>query len=407
MFTRTTWRAYDAEPAPAIGVEVMNFQGYRRPNGSIGIRNHTLILPTVICASETASRIAARVKGTVTFIHQHGCAQIGRDMEQTFKTLAGVGCNPNVAAVLIVGLGCETMGAEKIFKLIERERKPTEMLNIQDEHGTRKTVEKGVAIARRMVKTATRMKRKPCDTSGLVVGLECGGSDVTSGIAANPALGVASDMIIREGGTTILSETTELIGAEHIVAKRAVSPRVEERIYEIVKRMEERIKAIGVDFMGAQPSPGNIRGGLTTIEEKSLGCIYKAGTAQISEVLEYGEKPREKGLVIMDTPGQDIESMTGMIAGGAQLIAFTTGQGTPVGSAIAPVIKITGNPRTYRNMKENIDINAGTIIEGKETIDQVGKRIFNEVFEVASGKRTKAERLGYFEFAINRIGPTL
>jgi len=385
----------------------LNFQGYRRPNGSVGIRNHTLILPTVICSSETALRIAAQVKGTVTFTHQHGCEQIGRDMEQTFKTLAGIGCNPNVAAVLIIGLGCETIGAEKILKVIERERKPTEMLNIQDEHGTRKTIDKGVAIAKRMTKTAIRMKREPCDVSELVVGLECGGSDVTSGIAANPALGVASDMIIREGGTTILSETTELIGAEHIIAKRAATPRVEERIYKIVKRMEERIKAMGVDFIGAQPSPGNIKGGLTTIEEKSLGCIYKAGTAKIREVLEYGEKPSEKGLVIMDTPGHDVESMTGMIAGGAQLIAFTTGQGTPVGSAIAPVIKITGNPRTYRTMKENIDINAGTVIEGKETIEQVGKRIFNEILGVASGKQTKAERLGYHEFAINRIGPTL
>jgi len=214
-------------------------------------------------------------------------------------------------------------------------------------------------------------------------------------------------MIIREGGTTILSETTELIGAEHIIAKRASTPHVRDRIYEIVKRTEERIKAMGVDLIGGQPSPGNIKGGLTTIEEKSLGCIFKAGTAQIKEVLEYGDKSREKGLVIMDTPGHDVESITGMIAGGAQLIAFTTGQGTPVGSAIAPVIKITGNPRTYRTMRENIDVNAGTIIDGEEMIEQVGKRIFNEIIRVASGKRTKAESLGYHEFAINRIGPTL
>jgi len=385
----------------------LNFQGYKRPEGPVGIRNHTLILPTVICASETASRIAARVKGTVTFTHQHGCAQIGRDMEQTLRTLAGVGCNPNVAATLIIGLGCEAIGAQKILKVIEREGKPAEMLNIQDEHGTRRTIERGVAIAKRMAKTATKMKRAPCGVNELVVGLECGGSDVTSGIAANPALGAASDMIVRECGTTILSETTELIGAEHIVARRAATPHVRERIYEIVNRMERRVKAMGVDFIGGQPSPGNIKGGLTTIEEKSLGCIHKAGTAQIREVLEYGEKPREKGLVIMDTPGHDLESITGMIAGGAQLIAFTTGQGTPVGSAIAPVIKITGNPRTYRNMKENIDINAGTIIDGKETIEQVGKRILNEILRVASGKQTKAESLGYHEFAINRIGPTL
>jgi len=328
-------------------------------------------------------------------------------MEQTFKTLAGIGRNPNVTATLIIGLGCETIGAEKILKAIEREGKPTEMLNIQDEHGTRRTIKKGVAIAKRMAKTTIRMKREPCNVSELVVGLECGGSDVTSGIAANPALGAASDMVIKEGGTTILSETTELIGAEHIIAKRASTPHVEERIYEIVKRMEQKIKATCADFISGQPTPGNMKGGLTTIEEKSLGCIFKAGTAQIKEVLEYGEKPSEKGLVIMDTPGHDVESITGMIAGGAQLIAFTTGQGTPVGSAVAPVIKITGNPRTYRTMRENIDVNAGTIIDGKETIEQVGKRIFNEIIKVASGKRTKAESFGYHEFAINRIGPTL
>ena len=239
------------------------------------------------------------------------------------------------------------------------------------------------------------------------MGLECGASDATSGIAANPALGVASDMIIKEGGTSILSETTELIGAEHLIANRSKNPHVKKRIYEIVGRMHKKIETMGVDFLGGQPTPGNARGGLTTIEEKSLGCIYKAGSTQIQEVLEYGEKPRKKGLVIMDTPGHDVESITGMIAGGAQLIAFTTGLGTPVGSAIAPVIKITGNPRTYVTMKENIDIDAGTIIEGKETIECVGNRIYYEIARIASGKRTKAENLGCHEFAINRIGPSL
>jgi altronate dehydratase large subunit len=195
-------------------------------------------------------------------------------------------------------------------------------------------------------------------------------------------------MIIKQGGTTILSETTELIGAEHLVAKRSATPHVKKRIYEIVRRMQKKIETMGVDSIGGQPTPGNLRGGITTIEEKSLGCVHKAGNAQIQEVLEYGEKPRK-------------------IAGGAQLIAFTTGLGTPVGSAIAPVLKITGNPRTYRTMKEDMDINAGTIIEGKETIECVGIKIYDEIIRVASGKRTKAERHGYHEFAINRIGPSL
>lgn len=385
----------------------MRFSGYRRPNGPVGIRNHVLVLPTVICSSETAARISARVKGTVTFSHQHGCAQIGRDMEQTSRILAGIGCNPNVAGALVIGLGCETIGTEKILRAIELEGRHAEMLNIQDEHGTSKTIEKGVAIAKRMVREVAKKKREAFDVSELIVGLECGGSDVTSGISANPALGIASDIIIRRGGTTILSETTEMIGAEHILAKRASSRRVQRRIYEIISRMEKRIKATGADFIGGQPTPGNIRGGLTTIEEKSLGCIYKAGRAPIREVLEYGERPTKKGLVIMDTPGQDVESITGMISGGAQLIAFTTGLGTPVGCSIAPVIKITGNPRTFETMKENIDINAGAIIEGKKTVEQIGKKIFDEVMRVATGKQTKAEKLGYHEFAVTRIGPTL
>ncbi len=386
---------------------ILDFQAYRRPNGTIGVRNHTLIIPTVACSSETAARIAARARGTVTFSHQHGCTQIGEDIEQTFRTISGIGCHPNVAAALIIGLGCETLDAEKLQGEIERTGKPTEMLIIQEEHGTKRTIEKGVAIAKKLRKSTLRMKKEPCQISELIVGLECGGSDATSGISANPALGVASDIIIRKGGTTILSETTELIGAEHIMARRAATPLISDKIYEIVSKTEQRIKTMKVDFIGGQPTPGNIRGGLTTIEEKSLGCICKAGTAQVQEVLEYAQKPSKKGLVIMDTPGHDVESITGMVAGGAHLIGFTTGQGTPVGSVVAPVIKITGNPRTFKMMKDDIDINAGTIIEGKESIEQVGKRIFNEITRVALGKETKAEISGFHEFAVNRIGPTL
>ena len=382
-------------------------KGYRRPDGTIGIRNHVLILPTTVCASETASRISSLVKGTISVNHQHGCAQIGQDLERTFRTLAGLGCNPNVASTLVIGLGCETVSAEKIAHQIKQQQKPVEMLNIQDEHGTIQTVKKGATIAKRMMKLAAKMKREPFSVDKLIIGLECGGSDVTSGIAANPALGFASDAIVRKGGTTILSETTELIGAEHILAKRASSKHVERRLYEIITRMEKRISTAGVDFIGAQPTPGNMRGGLTTIEEKSLGCIYKAGTTTIQQVLEYAERPRMKGLVVMDTPGQDVESITGMIAGGAQLIAFTTGQGTPVGSSIAPVIKITGNPRTYKTMSRHIDISAAGIIEGKDSVDTIGTKIYDEVIRVVNGKLTKAEQLGHREFAVARIGITL
>ncbi len=385
----------------------MDFQGYKRPNGTVGIRNHTLIIPTVACSCETAARIAAGAHGTVTFSHQHGCAQIGDDIEQTFRTIAGIGSHPNVGAALIISLGCETLDAKMLQGEIERAGKPTEMLIIQEEHGTKRAIEKGVAIAKKLRKALSRMKREPCKMSELIVGLECGGSDATSGISANPALGVASDIIVRKCGTTILSETTELIGAEHIMARRAATPLIADKIYEIVSKTEKRIKTMQVDFIGGQPTPGNIRGGLTTIEEKSLGCICKAGTAKVQEVLEYAQKPSKKGLVIMDTPGHDVESITGMVAGGAHLIGFTTGQGTPVGSVIAPVIKITGNPRTYAMMKDDIDINAGTIIRGKESVEQVGERIFNEIMKVTMGKETKAEISGFHEFGVSRIGPTL
>jgi altronate dehydratase large subunit len=243
--------------------------------------------------------------------------------------------------------------------------------------------------------------------SDLVLGLECGGSDPTSGIASNPVVGVASDMLLAEGGRSILSETTELIGAEHILARRARNEDVAQRLYEIVARTESRAVEAGADLRGSQPTPGNIAGGLTTIEEKSLGCIYKAGSAPVEDVLEYAESvPRGGGMYVMDTPGQDIDSITGMVAGGAQLVVFTTGRGTPTGNPIAPVIKVTGNTRTYEKMLDNIDLNAGRVIDDSVSVEQVGRELFAEILDVANGKLTKAESLGHHEFGIFRVGFT-
>ncbi len=385
-----------------------HLKGFRRPDGKWGIRNHLLILPTSVCSSETAMKIAQQIPGSVALPHQHGCCHMGEDYKQTLRTLIGMAKNPNVGATLIVGLGCEGIQPADVYQQVKAAGKPTEMLIIQEHGGTLGTIQEGVRIAARMARDLSILERESFPASALILGLECGGSDPTSGIAGNPALGAASDILIGHGGTSILSETTELIGAEHILARRAVNEKVAAEIYRIVEQTERRAVEMGTDIRGTQPTPGNIEGGLTTIEEKSLGCIYKAGSAPVQGVLEYGEEVPEgaRGMFVMDTPGQDIDSITGMLAGGAQIIVFTTGRGTPTGSPIAPVIKLTGNSETYAKMEDNIDINAGRIIDDHEPIESVGKDIFREIVEVSNGKLTKAESLGHNEFGIFRIGWT-
>ncbi len=384
----------------------MNFLGYRRPDGKVGVRNHVIILPSVACSSEVANTIARKVKGVISIPHPHGCAQLPFDAEQTSRTLIGVGKNPNVAAVLVIGLGCEVVEAPSIASKIAESGKPVKVLVIQDAGGTLKTIREGMRVVREMVSHASRLKREKVKLDSLILGVECGGSDACSGISANPALGVTSDLLVEQGGTVILSETTESIGAEHILARRAINRKVRRKILEIVKRTEMRALQLGLDIGRANPAPGNYAGGITTLEEKSLGCITKAGTSKIMEVLEYAEPPTQKGLVLMDTPGHDAESVTGLIAGGTQVIAFTTGRGNPMGSPIAPVIKIATNSHVFTRMRENIDINAGEIITGRETVQHMGDKIFREVIRVASGKLTQSEILGHREFAINRIGPS-
>ena len=241
----------------------------------------------------------------------------------------------------------------------------------------------------------------------MILGTECGGSDACSGISANPALGKASDLLIEDGGTVILAETTELIGAEHIVAARAVTPAVADRCYEVIARCEKQATDMGVDMRGGQPTPGNIEGGLSSIEEKSLGCVYKAGTKPLQDVIDYAMPVTKRGLVWMDTPGQDIEQLTGMVAGGCQIVVFTTGRGTCCGSPIVPTIKVATNSELFRHMNDNIDLDAGPIVAGAATVDQIGQVIYDEMLAVASGKLCKAEILGFNDFAIHRIGPTM
>ena len=374
------------------------FYGYGRPDGSVGVRNHLLVLAPMDCSIEPARKIAAEVEGAVAVTQHHGC----RNDPMVANALIGSGRNPNVAGVLLVGLGCESITCEIVAEGIRPTGKPVESLVIQEEGGTLKTHEKGVRILRGMAREVAELEREPFPLSELTLAVECGGSDATSGLAANPAVGVAADMLIDEGGTVMFGETQEMTGTEHVLAKRAVSEKVARDIYVMIERQEARMRGMGID--SRYMSKGNVDGGLTTIEEKSLGAIRKGGTRPIQGVLrndrEALDVPSRPGLWLQDGTGWDVPSVTHMVAAGAQVVAFTSGRGSTTGHAIAPVLKVTGNPVTYENLVDNIDVNAGTILDGSESLRSVGERIFDAVVETASGRLTKAEALGYREFIV-------
>ena len=373
----------------------MEFMGFQRENGEIGVRNYVAVIPTVGCANEVVEAIADRVPGSKPLLHHQGCCMIQSDIEVMERTLIGLGSNPNVAAVVLVGLGCESVSIDKVGDGIAETGKPVESVVIQDIGGFSKAVEKGVEAAKKGVEHAKRFKRQSFDLSNLTVGIKCGSSDATSGIVSNPAVGLVIDRLIDEGGTAIFGEVTEMIGAEHVLARRAKTPEVAEQILKVVHEVEEKIKSLGVDIRGSNPTPGNIRGGLSTIEEKSLGAIVKGGSKPIQGVLDYGEKPKGKGLYIMVSPGREIEFLTGPIAGGAQLMIFTTGRGAPQGYPIAPVIKVCGNPRTSEKLPEHIDVDVSDVITRNKTLEEAAEKIFEKLVKVASGEKTKAEIIGY------------
>lgn len=380
------------------------FMGYKRPDGRVGIRNNVLILPASVCASDTTRIISDQVKGTVTFNNQLGCSQVEKDLQYTMDVMSGFAANPNIYGTIIVSLGCENAQMHLVKAEIEkRTNKPVKGLIIQEEGGTLRTIEKAVRLANEMVQEASLLVREECDLSEIVIGTECGGSDPTSGLASNPLVGNLSDKIVELGGTMVLSETTEFIGAEHILARRAKNEDVKNRLIDIIRRYEKAIyDASGEEIREGNPSPGNKVGGLTTLEEKSLGCIHKGGTSIINEVYDYAKDVKEKGLVVMDTPGNDPSSVAGMIAGGCQIVLFTTGRGTPTGNPIAPVFKITGNKNTYEIMKDNLDFNASPLIHENKDMDEMTEELFEEVLKIINGKGTKAELLGYKEMAIMR-----
>lgn len=387
--------------------DTIKFMGFNRPDGKAGTRNHILVIPSVGCSQNAAREIAHGLKGVVYLPNILGCGQMGDDSILVKKTLVGFGTNPNVFAVLIVGNGCETLAPQELADGITSHGKRVEVITIQDVGGTKKTISLGRKIVKDMLENAVKLKREPISLSKIILGTECGGSDYSSGLASNPAVGVACDLLVAEGGTVILSETPELIGAEHIFARRARTPEIERQVLDAVTWWENRAIAAGQDIRDGNPSPGNIAGGITTLEEKSLGCIYKAGTSPLEEALTYASHPTKSGLVYMDTPAHDIEQLTGMVAGGAQIVLFTTGRGTPCGSPIAPVIKITANRNTFLKMRDNTDMDTSKIIQGKETIVSAGKRIFEEMISVSSGKMTKAEKLGQNDFSIFQMNPNI
>lgn len=387
----------------------MEFMGFRRPDGKVGIRNYVGIIPSVFCANRVAEVIAQQVEGCVALSHPVGCSQVGEDLEITARTLKAMGNHPNLGAVLIVGLGCERFKPEEFYQAVKISGKPVEVIVIQDEGDSLKTIEKGVRIAKKFITDLRAQPRVPCSLAEITLGVKCGGTDATSGIAANPAVGALSDLIVAAGGNVILSEITELIGAEHILAARAVNEDVAAKIKSTILRMEEHLKKIGTDerfkHRGALISTGNFDGGVSSVAEKALGGIYKAGTSKITNVIDYAVCPQdgEKGLFIMDSPGHDGEVVTAMVGGGAQIIAFTSGRGTPTGFPFVPVIKVTGNEPTAIKMWENIDFDASDVFTKGTSLAEKGVQLQDLLIKVANGQPVKAEILKHAElFCITR-----
>lgn len=382
----------------------MKIRGYRRPDGKVGIRNHVLILPVSLCASETARFVKERVEGTVYIPNQGGCAQVPKDLAIVVETLSGLAANPNVYGTVLIANGCETAQIDLVIdRMKKKTNKPYERVVIQEAGGTIKAVDAAVRCAARMAAAASKVERTDADLSEIILATECGGSDPTSGLAANPVVGSLSDRMVAEGAAVILSETTEMIGAETILGARCASPEVRSELMRIISDYESHIRGVGEDLRKGNPTPGNVAGGITTLEEKSLGCMHKGGHSAINEVLAYAAPVTKRGLVIMDTPGQDIASIAGMVAGGAQVVVFSTGRGTPTGFGIAPVVKLTGNQDTFRTMNDNMDFDASPVVEGRASIQELGDRLFDLLLETINGNKTKAEILGFNDMSIARL----
>lgn len=383
--------------------------GYVRAGGPPGARDYVAVLPTVGCVNEVARRIAAAVPAARPMLHHQGCCQLPTDVKIVTDVLTGVSLNPNVAAVLLVSLGCESVTGEHIVDAVAP-HKPVAMVRVQALGGITAAVARGIETAKAFAANLTD-SRVPAAVTDLVIGVKCGASDTTSGLASNTAVGNTVDRLVRAGATVIFGETTEVIGAEHILVRRAKSQEVANRLLGYVRTMESRASAMGVDMRGGQPTQGNIRGGLTTIEEKSLGAIVKSGTLPITGCIAYGERPDGPGLYFMDSPGREMEFLTGLASAGCQVMLFSTGIGAPQGFSLAPVLKISGNANTCRGLAEYIDLDVSGIISGTETVDEAGARLLQEIYRVYSGEPVKAEVLQYDSAGVNSniytVGPTI
>lgn len=386
--------------------------GYRRANGKCGARNLVAVIPSIVCANDVAQAIVRQVQGTVGYFHHQGCCQLPIDLKRVTDTLSALGQSPNVGAALVVSLGCEGTDHERLVEEIKATGKPVEIIRIQELGGTSRAIQAGIDAAQRLVQQISHLQREECDISEVVMSIKCGASDATSGMASNCVIGYVADKLVDAGATVVFGEVTEFIGGEWILARRAVGGEdgpVGQKIYKIVNDLETRAKAIGEDMRGGQPTPGNIAGGLSSIEEKSLGAIVKSGHRPIQGVLDYTEMVHDqKGLWIKETPGREPEILTGMAATGAQVMMFSTGRGAPQGFPTMPVIKICGNPNTYERMNHDMDLNAGLIITGDKSIDQVGEEAYQMLLDTLSGKMTKNESLGYFgSMDVYCLGPVI
>ncbi|MPT11240.1 MULTISPECIES: UxaA family hydrolase [Comamonas] len=418
--------AFGADVKPAPARREATFMGIRRADGRVATRNYIGILTSVNCSATAARAIAEHfsrrtnpaalaaypnVDGVVALTHGTGCgmASEGLGMDILSRTLTGYATHANFAGVVVVGLGCEANQINAWLatgRLAEGES--LRVFNIQDVGGTQKTVDKGIALIQEMLPRANAVQREPCSAAHLSIGLQCGGSDGYSGVSANPALGAAVDLLVAHGGTAILSETSEVYGAEHLLTRRAVSREVGQKLVDRIHWWEQYV-AINDGEMNNNPSPGNKAGGLTTILEKSLGAVAKGGTTNLEAVYEYAELVAAHGFVFMDTPGYDPVSATGQVAGGANLICFTTGRGSAYGCAPSPSLKLATNSALWQRQEEDMDINCGEIVDGTASIEDMGRRIFELILATASGQQSKSERHGYgqSEFVPWQIGAVM
>jgi altronate dehydratase large subunit len=385
----------------------MTFIGYKRPDGQVGVRNYLGILSTVTCANQAALDIARHVQGTAVFTHQQGCGLLRSDLAIVERTLINLGRHPNLGAVLVVSLGCEGVDPQQIVDGIAASGKSVELVKMQQEGGYFGALNEAGMKAQQLSRDISRLQREAVRIDQLRLGIKCGASDPTSGLSSNPAVGKATDRLIEAGGSAVFGETTEVVGAEHILAQRCATREVADKLLYLVDRLEKRVQQSGGDMRGGNPSAGNIAAGLTTIEEKSLGAIVKSGSTPLKDVFFYGEcPPPEPGLFFVDSPGREPEILTALAASGCQVILFTTGIGAPQGFPFVPVAKICGNRKTVNTLVDFIDIDVSQVLLRKETLDQAGARILRDSLHIASGETTKAEAIGYIgSTAIYQLGP--